>query len=82
MTYLKSRRFIGAAFTAITMLSITRTITGNGDLTSTVTIAQALVFASPIALELASTKSTRPVAPTADSAAAVNSPTPPYRSST
>ena len=50
MTYLKSRRFIGAAFTAITMLSITRTITGNGDLTSTVTIAQALVFASPIAL--------------------------------
>jgi general nucleoside transport system permease protein len=50
MTYLKSRRFISAAFTAITMLSITRTITGNGDLTSTVTVAQALVFASPIAL--------------------------------
>jgi len=38
MTYLKSRRFIGAAFTAITMLSITRTITGNGDLTSTVIV--------------------------------------------
>lgn len=50
MNYLKSRRFLSAAITAVTMLSITRTITGNGDLTSTVTIAQTLVFASPIAL--------------------------------
>ncbi|MEI6109041.1 MAG: ABC transporter permease [Actinomycetes bacterium] len=50
MNSVKSRRFLASFATAITMLSITRTITGNGDLTSSVTIAQALVFASPIAL--------------------------------
>ena len=49
MTYLKSRRFIGAAFTAITMLSMSQGKDGNAVLTSTVTIPLTSVFSSPLA---------------------------------
>ncbi|MEI6404244.1 MAG: ABC transporter permease [Actinomycetes bacterium] len=50
MNITKQQRLIGVLGLGIAILSITRTITTNGDLTSAVTISQALGFAVPIGL--------------------------------
>ena len=50
MNIMKQQRLLGIVGVAIAILSITRTFTNNPDLTSAVTVSQALGFAVPIGL--------------------------------